>query len=167
MYEPKRASGLNFQITRVYRNPLRSVMNPKFFTVEEANAIVGFLEGTLERIRLNKRLYLWLNEELEILKLIVGCGAEEANPDSELLKEKTAKFEAVARNIQKDITAIHDSGCVLRDIDAGLVDFYSIQDGTVVFLCWQKGEDSLQYFHSIRSGFKGRQPLMGQQQDLR
>lgn len=167
MCEPKRTSGLNFQTTRVYRNPLRSVMNPKFFTVEEANAIVGFLEGTLERIRRNKRLYLWLNEELEILKLIVGCGAEETNPDAELLKEKTAKFESVARSIQKDIIAINDTGCVLRDIDIGLIDFYSIQDETLVFLCWRKGEDSVEYFHSIRSGFKGRQPLMGQQQDLK
>ena len=142
-------------------------MNPKFFTVDEANALVGFLEGTLERIRRNKRLYLWLNEEIEILKLVVVCGATETNPDAVLLREKTAKFETVARSIQKDITAINDSGCVLRDVDAGVIDFYSIQDGTVVFLCWQQGEDSVKYFHSIRSGFSGRQPLLGQQQDLR
>jgi hypothetical protein len=142
-------------------------MNPKFFTVEEANAIVGFLESTLERIRRSKRLYLWLNEEIEILKLIVGCGADEANPDAELLTEKKAKFEEVGRSIQKDISAIHDSGCVLRDVDTGVIDFYSIQDGTVVFLCWQKGEETVKYYHSIRSGFKGRQPLLGQEQDLR
>jgi hypothetical protein len=142
-------------------------MNPKFFTVEEANALVGFLEGALERIRRNKQLYLWLNEEIEILKLIAGCGASETNSDSVLLRDKTAKFETVTRSVQKDIAAINDSGCVLRDVDTGVVDFYSIQDGTVVFLCWQQGEDSVKYFHSIRSGFSGRQPLMGQQQDLR
>ena len=53
-----------------------SGMNPKFFTVEEANALTGFLENALERIRRNRQRYLWLLEEIAILKLIVECGAD-------------------------------------------------------------------------------------------
>jgi hypothetical protein len=28
-----------------------------------------------------------------------------------------------------------------------------------VFLCWQLGEDSIEYWHEIESGFSGREPL--------
>jgi hypothetical protein len=57
-------------------------MNPKFFTVEEANALTGFLENALERIGAIDSGILWLLEEIAILKLIVECGADEANRDA-------------------------------------------------------------------------------------
>ncbi len=134
-------------------------MNPKFFTVDEANNLVAFLEVTLERVRRNKRMYLWLHEEITILKLIVECGADGTNPDAKMLSEKSAKFKSVGKSIEKDIAAVNEAGCILRDVDRGVVDFYSIQDGTVVFLCWIKGEETVQYWHSIHASFKERQPL--------
>lgn len=135
-------------------------MNPKFFTVEEADRIVGFLESAFERIRRNKQVYLWLQEDIAILKLIVECGADEKNPDAIVLGKKKKKFKIVARAIEKDIASIKETGCVLKDIDRGLIDFFSIQSGTVVYLCWKKGEDSVKYWHSIHEGHGGRQPLM-------
>jgi hypothetical protein len=134
-------------------------MNPKFFSVEEANKLVAFLEGSLERIQRNKRSYLWLQNEIAILKLIVGCGAGETNADAVLLREKAEKLKSVTASIEKDIAQINETGCVLRDVDRGLVDFYSIVDGNVVFLCWKKGEVAVLFWHSTNAGFKGRQPL--------
>ncbi len=134
-------------------------MNPKFFSVEEANRLVAFLESSLERIQRNKRSYLWLQNEIAILKLIVGCGADESNADALLLREKTEKYKSVTASIEKDIAQINETGCVLRDVDRGLVDFYSIVDGNVVFLCWKKGEEAVQYWHATNAGFKGRQRL--------
>ncbi|UCH83628.1 MAG: DUF2203 domain-containing protein [Candidatus Latescibacterota bacterium] len=133
--------------------------NPKFFTVEEADQLIGMLETTLERIKRNKQEYLWLRGELAILELIVECGADGNNPDAVELAKKTKRFKRLANSIEKDVASLEQSGCVLRDIDAGIVDFFSIQDGTVVFLCWKKGEDSVKHWHSIRDGFAGRQPL--------
>lgn len=134
--------------------------NPKFFTVEDAEELIGLLETTFERIRRNKQEFLWLQEEIAILKLIVECGAAEKNPDAILLNEKTAKYRAVDREITKDIATIEESGCVLRDADKGVVDFFSIQNGTVVFLCWRKGEDAIKYWHSIHDDTAVRQPLL-------
>lgn len=140
-------------------------MNPKFFTVEEANALIGFLETTLERIKRNKQRYLWLQEEISILTLIVECGANPAgetqeNQDSVDLLEKTRQFKAVEREIEKGKSAINDSGCIIRDEDRGLIDFFSIQNNTVVYLCWKKGEDSIKYWHSIHDDFDSRRPLV-------
>ena len=134
--------------------------NPKFFTVEEAEKLIGLLETTFERIRRNKQQYLWLQEEIAILKLIVECGADDRNSDAKTLSEKSKKFKSIAREIERDVATIEEAGCILRDVDKGLVDFFSIQSGTVVFLCWKKGEDSIKHWHSIHDGFAGRQLLL-------
>lgn len=135
-------------------------MNPKFFTIEEADRLIGFFESVLERIKRNKQVFLWLQEEIAILTLIVECGSSRGNPDAKALEEKRKKYDFLAEEIKKDISAIIDTGCILRDVDRGLIDFYSIMDETVVFLCWQQGEDSVMYWHAIQAGFKGRQPLV-------
>jgi hypothetical protein len=137
-------------------------MNPKFFTVEEADALIGFLENTLERIRRNRQRYLWLLEELAILKLIVECGADEANRDSVELEDKTHELKAVEAEIEKARATVRDAGCVLKDEERGLVDFFSIQNNTVVYLSWKKGEDNVKFWRSIRDADTNvRRPLEG------
>jgi hypothetical protein len=135
-------------------------MNPKFFTVEEANALIGFLENTLERIRRNRQRYLWLLEEVAILKLIVECGAETGNRDSIELEEKTDELKAVEAEIEKARATVRDAGCILKDEERGMVDFFSIQNNTVVYLSWKKGEDNVQFWRSIRDADANvRRPL--------
>jgi hypothetical protein len=137
-------------------------MNPKFFTVEEANALIGFLENTLERIRRNRQRYLWLLEEVAILKLIVECGADQANRDTVELDEKSQEIKAVEAEIEKARGSVRDAGCVLKDEEKGMVDFFSIQNNTVVYLSWKKGEDSVRFWRSIRDADTNvRRPLEG------
>jgi hypothetical protein len=137
-------------------------MNPKFFTVEEANALIGFLENTLERIRRNRQRYLWLLEEIAILKLIVECGALEANRDSVELEDKTHELKAVEAEIEKARATVRDTGCILKDEERGMVDFFSIQNNTVVYLSWKKGEDNVKFWRSIRDADSNvRRPLEG------
>jgi hypothetical protein len=137
-------------------------MNPKFFTVEEANALIGFLENSLERIRRNRQRYLWLLEEIAILKLIVECGADEANRDTVDLEEKTHELKAVEAEIDKARGSVRDAGCILKDEEKGLVDFFSIQSNTVVYLSWKRGEDTVKFWRSIRDADSNvRRPLEG------
>jgi hypothetical protein len=133
--------------------------NPKFFTVEEAEKLIPLLETTFERIKRNKQHFLWLQEEIQILKLIAECGADDKNTDAVELNEKTVRFKKISREIDKDIVTIEETGSILRDVDKGLVDFFSIQNGTVVFLCWKQGEEKVDHWHSIHDGFAGRQLL--------
>jgi hypothetical protein len=134
--------------------------NPKFFTIVEAEQLIGVLDTTLERIKRNRQQFLWLKGEVSILELIVECGASEKNADAIELGEKRKKVAKLAREIEKDVASIEETGCILREVEQGVVDFFSIQDGTVVFLCWKRGEESIKYWHSIREGFAGRQPLV-------
>ena len=134
-------------------------MNPKFFTVEEANAQIGFLESAFERIRRNRQRYLWLQEEISILTVIVECGADGTNHDAVELNKKKSQLTAVEREIDRAKAAIRDTGCIIKDEDPGMVDFFSIQNNTVVYLSWKKGEDTVEYWRSIRDTSGDRRPL--------
>ena len=135
-------------------------MNPKFFTVEEANALIGFLDSALKRIRRNKQRYLWLQEEVSILRVIADCGADETNEDAVELEQKIAELAAVESEVEKVKAAISETGCILKDEDKGMIDFFSIQNNTVVYLSWQRGEDSVRYWRSIRDADASvRRPL--------
>jgi hypothetical protein len=134
-------------------------MNPKFFTIDDANAMIGFLESAFERIRRNRQRFLWLQEEISILTLIVECGSDDRNPDARELEEKTKQLAIVDREIARAKAAITETGCIIKDEDSGMVDFFSIQNNTVVYLSWKKGEDAIGYWRSIRDTSGDRRPL--------
>jgi len=49
----------------------------------------------------------------------------------------------------------------IKDLDRGLIDFPAILDGREVYLCWEQGEDDVEYWHELDSGYAGREPLSG------
>jgi hypothetical protein len=40
-----------------------------------------------------------------------------------------------------------------------LLDFPAMRAGREVCLCWQRGEESIEYWHEVEAGFAGRQPI--------
>jgi hypothetical protein len=61
--------------------------------------------------------------------------------------------------IQAGVRQIDSWGCVLKDLDQGLVDFLARRGPEEVFLCWRLGEAQIQYWHGLQEGFAGRKPL--------
>jgi hypothetical protein len=50
-------------------------------------------------------------------------------------------------------------GVVVKDLDRGLIDFPHRREGREVYLCWEYGEERIDYWHETDSGYSGRQPL--------
>ena len=48
---------------------------------------------------------------------------------------------------------------IIKDLERGLIDFPSLMAGKEVFLCWEKDEDDIEYWHDIDTGYAGREPL--------
>jgi hypothetical protein len=48
---------------------------------------------------------------------------------------------------------------VLKDLDAGLLDFPAVREGEDVLLCWHVGEPAVAYWHGLEEGFAGRKPV--------
>jgi len=62
-------------------------------------------------------------------------------------------------DLRDSMAELRELEVVLRDLDKGLLDFPSLRDGREVYLCWQEGEDAIEYWHEPEAGFAGRRPL--------
>jgi hypothetical protein len=72
------------------------------------------------------------------------------------------ELKAVEAEIEKARATVRDTGCILKDEERGMVDFFSIQNNTVVYLSWKKGEDNVKFWRSIRDADSNvRRPLEG------
>jgi len=47
----------------------------------------------------------------------------------------------------------------IKDFSRGLVDFPSLREGREIFLCWEKDEDDIEFWHDLDSGYAGREKL--------
>ena len=47
----------------------------------------------------------------------------------------------------------------IKDLERGLIDFPALIHGKEVFLCWEKSEADIGFWHDIESGYAGREKL--------
>ena len=59
----------------------------------------------------------------------------------------------------KELEAIAHNGAIIKDLEEGIVDFYSLFEGREIFLCWKLGEKDIKYWHETTSGFESRKPI--------
>jgi len=128
------------------------------FTVEEANALVPRLEmefGRLARLRTEiAPLVEALGGPGEALELL-----EKGAPAPPGQERTAARFQALVAEINGAVERMNGLGCLVKDLESGLVDFYGMRDGEPVFLCWQFGEPAVAHWHHVDEGFTGRQPI--------
>ena len=79
-------------------------------------------------------------------------------------EERALKLEQEMDYYENEIQRFHDEleqiGVELKDFQLGLIDFFSRYEGRIVYLCWKLGEgEALAWWHDLRAGFRGRQPI--------
>ena len=133
-------------------------MRITLFTVEEANKLAVELKPLLERLVAAKRDFDDLHERVEVLSLALA-GASPGNPDARELRDVHTRRTELAEELTRGVQAIQQRGLVVKDLDKGLVDFYTLSGDRLIFLCWQLGEPEVAHWHTLEGGFSGRQPL--------
>ncbi len=134
---------------------------PRYFTVEEANDLVSTLEIEFGRVARVRAELVPLVESLggpEVAAAILGEQEGAAPPGRE---DDARRLVGLAGEIAEAVQRVNDLGCLVKDVDTGLVDFYALQDGEAVFLCWQFGEPAISTWHGLEEGFAGRKPIEG------
>jgi hypothetical protein len=122
----------------------------KTFTLEQANKLVPLVAKLLDELIDSRKQLVTAQESLQpMLQNARGNGGNKAGNDYVLLLQH---FNALLSTFQ-------EWGCELKDIDQGLVDFPSYRDGKLVYLCWKRGEERIEFWHDIEAGFGGRQPV--------
>ncbi len=129
------------------------------YSPDEANALIPFLEPRLSHLVAKKRELDLVQHELEMMRLLAETGASATNPDIAARDTRERRAQALGEEIAEAVSAIQAKGCVIKDLDQGLVDFYSLKGDRIVFLCWQRGERKVGHWHPLSGGFANRRPI--------
>ena len=123
----------------------------KTFTLSEANAALIEIEADLIKLQKHYKTLSASKAEAEAASASSRYGGGMASGTEYV----TALCEL--RDISSSIT---DRGIEIKDLGRGLIDFPSLRNGRIVYLCWQLGEGcEIEYWHEQDGGFAGRKPL--------
>src|ERR1039457_716467 len=64
-----------------------------------------------------------------------------------------------AASLRRAIEQVQSIGCVVKDLDIGLIDFPTEFRGEEVYLCWKLGEPRIEFWHGVEEGFRGRKAI--------
>ena len=135
-------------------------MAQKHFSLEEANRLLPRLGAILERLIAVRREMIEKQHRMEELRAHVrGNGATAEGRAFAKLKEE---LEAMARDLRQGLEEIEGLGCLIKDLDVGLIDFPALRGEQEVLLCWRLGEEQIAFWHGAQEGFSGRKPLGGE-----
>lgn len=134
----------------------------KVFTVEEANQLLPQLTELIHQIQEKQRALLAKEVEIDTLELL-HPPLEEGKPSPEVAREMEL-YDGWVNEFYDLIDQVQELGCFLKDLEAGLVDFYTLHQGRVVYLCWKLGEERVGFWHEVGRGYAYRQPLSTEQE---
>jgi hypothetical protein len=126
----------------------------KLFTLAEANGRLPVVRPLLEELAEAKR---GLDGVHAALLRLTPKMRENGHRLEALGLEN--QMERLVDRLSRGISDIELMGIEIKDIDAGLIDFPSLHQGRVVYLCWRLGEGDIAYWHEITTGFAGRRPI--------
>jgi hypothetical protein len=130
----------------------------KIFTLDEAQSMLPVVESLLKRAIESKQAAEAIDAELSaISRRIHLAGGMTVN-----IAKISAQRNAMEQHIQRareTVAEIDEIGVQVKDLDSGLLDFPCRVEDEVVLLCWKSGETSIEHWHTVESGFQGRQPI--------
>ncbi len=132
----------------------------KMLSLEEANALLPQIRLTLKSLREMRSAILRTQAQIEIEEMTNTASEGELTPRGKAAVTKQMEaFHQQTRQFEQKLEQLFQSGAHLKDLDTGLVDFYSRRGKEVVFLCWKEGEAEIGHWHTLQGGFPNRKPL--------
>jgi len=126
-------------------------MDKIYLSLEEAQTLILSLKKDLIKLmRLNKMLSLLNSVEIEYED-------DYRTLTQEILFNK--KFHKLSYNFYTLLDKLYKKGCFVKDINKGVIDFYSFFEGREIFLCWKISEEEIKYWHEVDVGYSARKPV--------
>jgi hypothetical protein len=133
----------------------------KHFTADEANRMLPLVRPIVADV---VRQWELVHDLEQRLGAVTGRGPQRSGAAvgldayDEELAQTHAELEEEQHKLRSYVQELHDLGVQLKGFD-GLCDFPSVRDGREIFLCWRLGEPEVAFWHDLKTGFAGRQPL--------
>jgi hypothetical protein len=121
----------------------------KHYTLEEARALLPQVRQWLAELETFQERLQALDERVAaLLKHGDDAGGE---PVEQLIKT-LARCQQVLQEFRRRQIQV-------KDLRRGLLDFPSLREGREVFLCWEKDEEDIEFWHDLETGYGGREKI--------
>jgi hypothetical protein len=131
---------------------------PRYFTLQQAEKILPEVASAIRDAISRKVEYDRTEAEWQTFSQRVAAMGGVRVDRAQLLEQKR-RGEAAALGLKQAIEKVHEFGCVVKDLEIGLIDFPTLFQGEEVYLCWKLGEAGIQFWHGVHEGFRGRKPI--------
>lgn len=121
----------------------------KHYTRDEARALLPQARQWLEQLEHAHESLLKYDKRLNTL---MEPGRDTGGETINSWMRTMADFRAALNEFQR-------REIMIKDIRRGLLDFPAIVGGKEVFLCWEKDEDDIEFWHDLDTGYAGRERL--------
>jgi hypothetical protein len=119
----------------------------KHYTREEARALLPQVRSWLEELEA-------LRGELERNdQRLAGLMTPGRDVGGELVNQSVKLLGSMKQLFQEFATR----EIMIKDLRRGLLDFPALIGDREVFLCWEKGEDDVEFWHELETGYAGRE----------
>jgi hypothetical protein len=131
---------------------------PRYFTLQQAEKLLPEVESAIRDAIHQKSVYQQAEEEWQgFVSRVTMLGGVRVD-HSEVMDIKRRR-ESSAQRLKDGVDKIQDYGCVVKDLDIGLIDFPTLFRGEEVYLCWKLGESGIEFWHGVHDGFRGRKAI--------
>ena len=131
---------------------------PKRFTLAEAQRLIPRVEELLREAIDIKASYEEAEKQIQaIQERVMMMGG--VTLDREKAAQARTQRDGSAARLRNAIESVQQAGCLIKDLDIGLIDFPTNYRGVEVYLCWKLGEEGIEYWHGVDEGFRGRKKI--------
>ena len=121
----------------------------KHYTRDEARKLLPQVIEWLAELQSARDLLTHLDEQVG---KAVGMG-------DDLGGEMVNRYVRTLGKVKDILQRFRKREIQIKDLDRGLIDFPAFVGGKEVFLCWEKGEEDIEFWHDLTTGYSGRERL--------
>lgn len=130
----------------------------RYFTLQQAERLLPEVESAIREAIFLKNEYqqagAGLHASMQRVAMLGGVDL-----DRGAVADQRARRDGSALRLKEVLENIQEFGCLVKDLDIGLIDFPTLLRGDEVYLCWKLGESRIEFWHKVEDGYRGRQPI--------
>ena len=128
------------------------------FTLAEAQSLIPQVDTLLREAVALKADFQEAEQKLEAFSQRVTLMGGVLIDREKVIDARNRRDETGAK-LRAAIEQVQEVGCVVKDLDIGLIDFPTLLRGVEVYLCWKLGEPAIAFWHGVDEGFRGRKAI--------
>jgi len=121
----------------------------KHYTRDEARALLPQIRVWLQELERDRTLLKEFDDQM----------AKPLTEGQDLGGDRVTRWVRTLARIKELIDQFQSREIEIKDLDRGLVDFPSFLGDKEVFLCWEKDEEDIEFWHDLKSGYAGRERI--------